>query len=342
MHKYFNLEIIKKTKWFALVAILFASILLPNINVSAQSNGLGITPRLSYTISAGSQRSDTLYVNNLSTSQPLNLKLRVIDFRAQDESGTPQLLKEANAPSTAWSLKQYLTLPENVKIEPGKSKLIPFTLKIPGNVGAGSYYSAVEYTALNDAGQEKVNVAASSATLLFVTVPGDAKEQLSLVQFGAYEGNKFKSIFGSKPPQTFAYRVKNNGNISESPAGSIVIKNIFGKIVASIDSANPRSELVLLGQTRRFEVCYPKSTNQDQLGKSENCQHLKINPGFYTAEIQMLYGLNGQQSRQIGGKASFWYLPIWFIVLVLVVLVAVGYGGYRLYRKLSAPKHKKK
>ncbi len=84
----------------------------------------------------------------------------------------PKLFQPNSAPQTPWSLKPYITLPDSVTVEPGKSKLIPFTLKFPSGVGAGSYYSAVEYAAISGNDQEKVNVAASSASLIFVTVPG--------------------------------------------------------------------------------------------------------------------------------------------------------------------------
>jgi hypothetical protein len=336
----------KELKWPFFTLLVAATSFLPSLHTTAQSNGLGITPKLSYTIQAGNQRSDSLYINNLSTSQPLNLKLTVVDFKPQDETGTPQLLQASDSPVTPWSLKPYITLPQSVTIAPGKSKLVPFTIKIPASLGAGSYYSAVEYLAQNGNTPERVNVAASSATLLFATVPGQAKEQLSMEQFGATQTDKagkisFKSVFG-KPPSSFSYRIKNSGNISESPSGSIVIKNFFGKVVANIDSANPRSELVLIGQTRRFDVCYPKSTDSQNLGKNDNCKSLNLKPGRYTAEIQMLYGLNGQNSSQIGAKATFWYLPLWFVFALFIVLALISYGIYRLYRKLSAPRHRHK
>jgi hypothetical protein len=338
-----KLPFMKVISWrvAAAASVLGGIFLVPTLRASAQSNGLGITPKVNYTVSAGSQRSDTLYVNNLSTSQPLNLKLGVVDFEPQDESGTPKLLESVKSPQTPWSLKQYITLPDFVTIDPGKSKLIPFTIKVPQNVGAGSYYSAVEYTALSSANKERVNVTARGATLVFVTVPGNATEQLSMLQFGPESGGKFKSIF-NKAPENFAYRVKNSGNLSESPSGSIVIKNIFGHVVASVNNANPRSELVLIGQTRKFEVCNPKSTKQTELGKSTNCTPVKIGPGMYTAEIEMLYGQNGKASRQIGAKSTFWYLPLWFVVLVILVLLVIAYGIYRLYSKATAPKHRHK
>ncbi len=335
------LKNVKLFKCIALAVVLVGIILVPVLKTSAQSNGLGITPELSYTVNAGSQRSDTLYVNNLSTSQPLNLKLGIVDFKPMDETGTPKILQASDAPQTPWSLKPYVTLPDYITIDPGKSKLIPFTIKIPASLGAGSYYSAVQYSATGSNNKEKVNVAASADTLLFVTIPGKATEQLNLVQFGAEAGGNFRSIFRSAPNR-FAYRIKDSGNLSESPAGSIVVKNIFGHVVAHIDSANPQSELVLIGQTRKFEVCNPKSTNQSDIGKESNCKALNIKPGMYSAEIELLYGQNGQASHQISAKATFWYLPLWFVAVFILVLLVVAYAIYYLYQKFSAARHRHK
>jgi len=332
---------LQNQKFLAVAIFLLGVVFVPVAKTFAQSNGLGITPELSYTVEPGTQRSDTLYVNNLSTSQPLNLKLGVVDFRPQDESGTPKILQASDAPQTPWSLKPYITLPSFITVDPGKSSLIPFTIKIPAGLGAGSYYSAVQYSAINGANQERVNVSASADTLMFVTVPGNATEQLSMLQFGAESGGKFDSVFSS-PPSTFAYRIKNNGNLSESPAGSIVIKNIFGHISAHIDNANPRSELVLIGQTRKFEVCNPKNNSQQDLIKGDNCKPLSLKPGMYTAEIELLYGQNGQTSHQINAKSTFWYLPLWFVIVFVLILLVIAYAIYYLYKKLTAPRHRHK
>lgn len=318
--------------------LLVVPTLLPASKVAAQSNGLGVTPKLTYTVRAGTQLSDTLYIDNLSTTQPLNLKLSVVDFKPQGETGAPKLLQSSDQPQTPWSLKPYLVLPDYVTIDPGKSKLVPFTIKIPASLGAGSYYSAVEYNALTSSAGQKVNVAASSATLMFVTVPGNTTEQLSMVQFGAEQNGKFKGIF-SKSPSTFGYRLKNEGNIDESPAGSIVVKNIFGHVSAHIDDANPTNELVLLGQTRKFEVCNPKSTQPSDLGKPSNCQPLKLAPGIYTAEVELFYGQNGSSNHQIGAKSTFWYLPVWFVVVFILVLLLIAYVIYYIYRRITAPRH---
>src|SRR3954470_16723154 len=141
--------------------------LTPAIAAFAQSNGLGVTPKESFTMQAGQQASNVLYLSNLSKTQTLRVKLTVVDFTALGESGAPKLLQASDTPQTPWSLKPYLTIPDIVSVPPDGNKQIPFTIKLPANIGAGSYYSAVEYTATAGEDQQQVNVAASSATLLF-------------------------------------------------------------------------------------------------------------------------------------------------------------------------------
>jgi hypothetical protein len=325
----------KMGKTLALVLVLGAS-LLSSASVSAQSNGLGITPRINLTSKPGGSISDSLRINNLSSTQPLSLQITLVDFKPANDSGTPQLIEDPSVAPTPWSLKPYLSLPEFITIPAGQSKSIPYTIKFPPSVGAGSYYSAIEYKAQGNQNQQKVTVAASSATLVFVNVEGNASELLSLLNFGPIKaaGGGIKSSF-SKPPTLFTYRLKNSGNLNEAPAGSIVIKNMLGHVIAGIDNVNPKSELALIGQTRRFEVCYPKNLDQQSLVKANNCKPLKITPGKYTAQLVLLYGQNGQPSRQIGANASFWYLPLWFIIVVIIVLAVIVWLAYQIYRRFS-------
>lgn len=314
-------------------------------HVFAQSNGLGITPRKDYSVKAGESVKDTVYVSNLSKDQPLNLSIRIVDFKAQDESGSPTLERDKNAPPTPWSAKNFISVPEKLTIEPGKSVQMPISVSTPVNQGAGSYYSAIEYEAQTDGGG-RVSVAASSATLIFIKVPGEAKELLKLQQFGAYqsdekgENGSFKSLFFASAPKEMAFRLTNEGNIAEQPNGSIVIKNIFGKQVRVIDQANPKKNLALLGQTRRFQVCMEteKKEVKAEIGdpvQVDVCKPQKFLPGRYTAQLTLLYGENGNNTRDINQTVVFWYLPAWFIVTFIVLLLAIAGGGYWTYRKLT-------
>jgi hypothetical protein len=316
------------------ILVSAAAALLPTLQAAAQSNGLGVTPKESFTMKAGQQASNVLYLTNLNKTQQLNVKLTVVDFTALDESGTPKLLQASDQPQTPWSLKSYLTLPDFVTVPPDGTKQIPFTIKLPASIGAGTYYSAVEYTATAGENQQQVNVAASTATLLFINVPGNVSELLTMKSFGMADNNKFKSLF-QKQPMFFDYRMTNSGNVAEAPAGSLLIKNMFGHLVAKVDNANPKSQLALIGQTRRFQGCNLKSTDPENLAKDSNCTPFNLKPGYYTATLAIFYGQNGQPTRQIGATSHFWYLPWSFVIEALVVLALLVYFLYRLYSRFT-------
>jgi hypothetical protein len=316
-----------------LALVLLALVSVPML-ASAQSNGLGVTPKVSFTMKAGTTASNTLFLANLNKNEPLNVHMTLVDFTFQDETGSPKLLEASDQPQTPWSLKPYVTIPDNVIVAPGASKQVPFTIKLPAEIGAGTYYSAVEYTASTGSGKQQVTIAASTATLMFINVPGNVTELLTMKSFGMYDpkAGKFVSAF-HKQPTYFAYRLQNQGNLAEQPAGSMVIKNMFGHIVAKIDNANPKSQIVLIGQTRRFQGCNPKSTATEDLPKDENCVPLSLKPGLYTASLAVFYGQNGQQTREIGATSHFWYLPWGFVLIAIAILAIIIYVLYRLYTR---------
>ncbi|SRR6266568_7900375 len=324
---------------------VFTLAIIPTLPAQAASNGLGITPRKDYTLQPGAHVSDTLYINNLSQTQPLTVTLHLVDFSAQDQTGSPSLDLRPNAPQTTWSIKPFLQLPSTVNVPAGKAVNVPITLSIPATQGAGSYYSAVEYTAQNTPGQQNVTLAASSVTLMFVTVPGHAAEHMQLQQFGAFipssddETGTFSSLFFTTPPKVLAYLLQNQGNVAEQPTGSILVKNMFGKQVKVIEQANPKQQLALIGQTRRFEACMQQSSQVTKAASGEtqttiSCNTPHLAPGRYTVELAVFYGLNGSANQEIVGTATFWYLPVWFLILMVVVLFAIVLGVYLLQRKL--------
>jgi hypothetical protein len=319
------------------MAVAVVALVATAASTSAQSsNGLGVSPRKDYTVQPGQTVSDTLYISNLSLRQDLLVNIRLVDFSAQDETGAPALHLEDNAPNTPWSLKPFAKVQKSVRIAAGKSANVPISVTMPAGQGAGSYYSAIEYTAQNPETKERVTISASTASLVFVTVPGQTKEQLALKQFGAYETKTdgitgaFKGAFFGASPKEFAYRLENGGNVAERPSGSLIVKDIFGRTVKEIEDANPKKQLVLIGQTRRIQLCMKSSVLESKAPSGQNekqnaCDSPGLWPGRYTAEVALYYGLNGNSTQEIRATATFWYLPWWSIVLlVVIILIIVG------------------
>ena len=335
----------KFTRILALLLAVVALFSVANIPVNAASNGLGITPRKNYTIKPGDNISDTLYLSNLSISDDLIVSIRVLDFAAQNETGAPALQLDDDAPAVPWSLKPFTTIPSTIRVAAGKSTNVPIKITIPSEQGAGSYYAAIEYKAVNAETEQKVNIAASSASLIFVTVPGQAKEQMVLKQFGAFvpvgdgTNGSFKTLFMGSEPEMLAFRLENKGNIAEQPNGSVVVKNMFGRTVLEIEKANPKDQLALIGQTRRFETCLKTSVvetkaSTGQQGEQVVCTDANLWPGRYTAQLATYYGINGNNTQEILATTTFWYLPWWFIIVVIVAIAAIAGIVWLIYRNI--------
>lgn len=327
-----------------LVGVSSAFIAAP---VSAQSSAaLSIVPKKNYTIEAGKAIKDTLTIRNLDDEQPLQLTLRVVDFTYNDDGGSPKLMLAEDAPQTTWSLKPFIDLPNSVTIPPKSSKTIDMSVSIPANQGAGSFYSAILYSSGAPEGGN-VGLSASGVTLAFATVPGDVNENLKLEKFGAYQaaaqgkeaGYKFMTM---DEPQMMAYTLKNEGNVTASPVGVIKIKHMFGKEY-SVTDVNPNQSLALIGQTRTFSSCIKlKNESADFVGtqtQTRVCESAGLWPGYYSSNIELYYGQNGNQTKEIAGSGGFWYLPSWFIITMIVVLLALAYFIWRTVYKIRNRSH---
>lgn len=333
----------KSAALVALAAVLSVSALLPAASASAASSAaLSIIPRKNYTIEPGKSIKDTLTIRNLDGEAPLELSLRVVDFSFNDDGGTPKLFLDEDAPQTTWSLKPYLKVPTTITIPPKASRSVDMSVSIPSNQGAGSYYSAIVYSS-GSADGGNVGLSASGVTLVFTNIPGKVNENLQLEKLGAYHfGNQNKkpgyTFITMDKPDAIGYTLKNNGNVAESPVGSITLKHMFAK-AETIPNINPNSSLALIGQTRTFTSCIKaKSEEVDFNGtttKTTSCTEPSLWPGMYTVTLDAYYGQNGNNTQEIVKSATFWYLPLWFLVIMGVVLAFLGFHGYKLYRRIS-------
>lgn len=305
--------------------------------VAASSAALSITPKKNYTIEPGKSVNDTLTIRNLDRKETLNLSLRVIDFTFTDEGGVPKLMLDKNAPQTTWSLKPFLSVPETVSIPPSETQTLDMSVSIPQNHGAGSYYSAIVYSSgSSDAGN--VGLSASGVTLVFTDIPGEVKQDLKLEKFGPYFSNPVSGKPGYRyittdQPKEVAYTLKNNGNVTEAPSGSITLRHIFGGETV-ISEVNPNGSLALIGQTRTYTACIKAEAAEVEFEgeqtEAKRCATPNLWPGFYSTDINLFYGQNGNRTQDIIGAGSFWYLPMWFIIIIILVVVALGYGIWRI------------
>lgn len=317
-------------------AIAFTS---SGVAEAQSSAALSISPRKDYTIEAGKGVRDTLTIRNMDGERTLSLNISTIDFTFKDDGGTPDLMLAEDAPLTAWSLKPFINIPvKTLSIAPKESKTIDIAINVPKGQGAGSYYSAIVYSS-GTPETGNVGLSASGVTLAFVTVPGTVKQDLKLENFGAYrtetQDKKAKFLrLAIDEPQNIAYKLKNSGNVAESPVGSIKLRHMFGQEI-TINDINPNKSLALRGQTRTFISCIEtKDQHLELTGESRStakvCSNPPLWPGLYTASFDAYYGQNGNTTEEIRGTSWFIYAPIWFIVVLGVFVLAVAFMIWRI------------
>lgn len=302
------------------ITLLSAWVLSP---VAAQTdnktaNGYQISPvRSEYTIDKG--KSDTLTISIQNPSDvPTTAKAIVNNFVAsEDETGTPRLILAEDAAPPKNNFKTFISDIPEVQLGPKERKDVPVRISVPADANSGGYYGAIRFVPANPTQESTVGLTASVGTIVLVTVPGDLKLKLDLVQLSAAQGDKAKSFFTSGDVNVLT-RLKNDGDIHLKPFGRVTVKDMFGKTVASYEFNNsePRAN-ILPGSIRKFN---------DQLGKKKLL-------GRYTIEANLGYTSGG--GELITGKASFWYLPAWaMLILILLVLAVIG-GIYWLVRKFG-------
>lgn len=333
---------------FLSAALLTITLLVQMVPVSADSgtsSGLSITPRKNYVINPGDSVTDKLTIGNLSTSVPLDLTLRMVDFTFMDQSGTPKLFIADNAPTQTWSLRPYTSLPQAANIKAGGRTSINYTIKIPKNLGAGSYYSAILYSSGGGSGKN-VNLNASGVTLVFVSVPGIVDEKLTLKKLGAYHSpdggvtGSYQTVnFSNTPPERIGYTLLNDGNVAESPSGTITLKNFFTRKTTMITAINLNQSLALRGQTRLFTACIKavqKSINfNTESVATTTCTNSGLMPGFYTVSLDAFYGQNGNKTQEVIGTSHFLYLPWWVILITIAIILIIVYFVRKFIRKIK-------
>jgi hypothetical protein len=290
--------------------------------VSPTANGYRISPvRTDVTISPGASETVTVYIQNASSAVE-DIQVIIDDFEAPtNETGYPELLLNgATAPQH--SLKQFTSVPVSTFIlQPNEQKSVGVIVSIPKSAPSGGYYGAIRFAPVGQGTGKNVELSASVASLVLVTVPGNLVEQLSISSFGVVHGNSVKprSIFFSNKNLQAVVSFQNSGNIQEQPFGKVSLKR--GSTILETDSVN-NAQLpgnVLPDSARRFTVTL------DKVGWF----------GKYKAEGNFGYGSKGQL---LTAQATFYVIPVLVIILVILAVLLVLFlifGVPRLIRRYN-------
>lgn len=299
-------------KYLLTIAVILAAIVFFLFSSSvawAQSVGIRISPvRIEDIVDNEQVISETLKVTNQSNS-PRTLYAYIRDFRAEGESGSPRLLAPGSEPGPYLASWIDITS-EGVEFEPSEEKTIPFTIRVPSNVGPGGYYGAILFGTkpprLFLEGADKgagMAIAQQTGTLILMRVKGETDEEAKIREFTTSRG-----IYGTPYDVEFVIRIENNGNVHVKPVGAITLFNMFGKEVGRV-SVNESGANVLPDSIRRF---------------TENWAGVN-GFGRYTARLGLSYGASteqgGQGKQSLFTEAYFWIIPWKILIPMLVALI---------------------
>jgi hypothetical protein len=278
-------------------------------NTSGQALEIG-PPVINLSADPGTTVKATISLRDIS---PTNLLVtgQINDFVAGGEDGTPKIILDNTV--SPYSFKDWVSPLSSLTLKPKELKTVNIVISVPDNASPGGYYGVARFTGtppnLQGTG---VSLAASLGSLILLTVNGQAKESLSIAEFSASHDNKTGSLFEAAPI-VFTERLKNNGNIHEEPTGSVVVKDMFGNIVATLGVNQPPHD-VLPQSIRKFT----SSLDSTNIGN-------KILFGLYHADLNVTYGSDKQT---IKSSITFWVIPYTLIAIIIAGLVA----GFLLLR----------
>lgn len=257
---------------------LFIFIFFLSLFSIQSARAFSISPlKFSASVEAGENRDWEVVVTNNSVKDSIFVPL-VIGLK-QDDLGRSVFSQNIDVAEN-W----FKTPLGEVKVAPGQSAALLFSVNVPINTPPGAHYLGLVVKEKND-----LSLSAQLATILNLQIAGQAHEDLAMEKFLAdkeiFINNNWTSII----------QVRNTGNVGLEVVGRESL-SYFG---VKFSDKNFSFGNTLFAQSVRMSNL--------NLFPSEKI----IPPGLYRAEIQLTYGLTNQIKNS---SVTFWYLPVWFLV----------------------------
>jgi len=238
------------------------------------------------------------------------------DFVAGDERGDPAVVLDPNSYAPTHSLKRFMVPLQDVTIPAGATKEVDVTISVPKTAQAGGYFGAVRFAPDTGGNSSSVSLGASVVSLILMTVPGPAVEQLTLTNFDVQQNGGTASNFRTSDSLSLLMRFQNKGNLQEAPFGQVYVQK--GKKILytyNFNQKDPKDQ-ILPDSARRWTVPLKG------LGKF----------GKYTVGATFTYGTKGQS---IEISKTIWIIPTAYILAIVgaVILLALLIGGGYVFLK---------
>jgi hypothetical protein len=270
-----------------------------------QPQGITVSPAFQQVNVSQSESAHPLkffITNNQSAAQTVHLSSQ--DFSTVNENGG--LLFVGTNPTQLqkrYGLAKWLSLPQTqVSIPPKQTTALTAQILNLPDLAPGGHYGALMLALGQQAnGSNNVAVHPVASSLLFVTKLGGDTHKLSLAN--VYVKHTIFSL-----PSAVTLRFHNNGNTHIVPRGFVSLANSNGEVISK-GVINANSDIVLPQTYRQLLAPLPQLAHSNSIGK-------------YTLSINFRFdGID--QFRAY--KQSFIYIPIMWLIGILVIVVGIGF-----------------
>ena len=252
-----------------------------------------IPPRLEITVEPGRTVTQEIKVRNESKN-PKIIDITVRDFVVADDGGTPIQI-DTTPDENRWAASSWIQLStRQVTLKPLETRSLMMTVIAPANATPGGHYAMILHTpgeqvSLTDTGAA---VIANVGTLVYITVPGDIRQDARVDSFSAPDFSEFGPI-------NFKSIITNLSDIHIKPQGFIKVTNWLGGNTVNLP----------LEDTNIFPY-----TSREFINKLDK----KFLFGRYKAQLSAGYGTAG---GALLATIYFWVIPWRLIILILIFIV---------------------
>lgn len=305
------LNIFKRYNRILILPILILCIsVIPVFAQSALTIGVSPTSK-TLKVQPGDTYSDEIVFWNLSGKAD-TYYIYIKGFRQiENQPGTAIILTDEEEETALYSASKWITVEqESILLEPNKNTKLRYTINVPLDVTEGEYNAQIflisESERNNQGSIAFSNLAAGTPILL--QVGDEFVENAEILRFTSDK----KSY--EKVNIDFLTQIKNLGDTHISPAGEIIIENIFKQEVARIPF-NRNKQSLLRDNIGNYV------DNWSQSGYLSPSKVLTIGP--MKANIVVTYRSIAPGFATLSAETTFWIIP-WKILIAIAVLILTG------------------
>ena len=221
--------------------------------------------------------------------------------------GTAVLLSEEEEMASTTSAASWFRIETTeVVVPPNHNFELNYLIEVPEDAASGEYYAQIFFHS------EQERLPAQDTTMAYSNIAGgptflirtgdELDEDISLLEF------QTTHKFYENPDITFNTSLQNTGNVHVKPTGIIVLTNMFGQELATIEFNPTRKALI-----RDSVATYISEWESNYLLTDEG----KLAIGPITAELTLYYKSESPGYHPITAETDFWIFQ-WKLALAIL------------------------